>query len=325
MGRRRSDHATYSAGPRTKARCRPSRRRSECWRVGTHCISAPGSTIARLRRSGPCSRDVTPRTRATGLPWSWTRGTTVVRRSSSRSTRAGCDGTACFRPTLWTTPPTRSGNPACDRIAPAGRWRYGSLSRSSGSIVGTTRGVCSSSAISNDAARKTFFLTSPREEDASVSRSGSLTGLAEEPAQRHLEATPYVTGRGEYTHPGFGARSATAVTTSPRAVPIFGSAWAVVSRSTRRSIPIGQVEVDPAIVNLTDNETFFDEKRPFFLEGSNLFSFAQVSAYNTAGFPGVFNSRRIGRSPQRDLAERCSCILRRADRDPNPGSTQADR
>jgi hypothetical protein len=63
----------------------------------------------------------------------------------------------------------------------------------------------------------------------------------------------------------------------------------------------GQVEVDPAIVNLSAFETFFDEKRPFFLEGASLFSFGQNNAYNTAGYPSVFNSRRIGRPPQRDL------------------------
>jgi hypothetical protein len=65
----------------------------------------------------------------------------------------------------------------------------------------------------------------------------------------------------------------------------------------------GQVEVDPAIVNLSANETFFDEKRPFFLEGASLFSFAQVNAWNVAGYPPVFNSRRIGRTPQRDLGD----------------------
>ena len=35
----------------------------------------------------------------------------------------------------------------------------------------------------------------------------------------------------------------------------------------------GQVEVDPAVVNLTAFETFFQEKRPFFVEGSGLFGF----------------------------------------------------
>ena len=144
----------------------------------------------------------------------------------------------------------------------------------------------------------------PKDEHASVSRFGSLTGLAGLPAQRHLEATPYVTGRGEYTHPGFGDpfRDGSDYFTTGGADVRVGVGGNLALDATINP-DFGQVEVDPAIVNLTDNETFFDEKRPFFLEGSSLFSFAQVNAYNTAGFPGVFNSRRIGRSPQRDLAD----------------------
>ena len=65
----------------------------------------------------------------------------------------------------------------------------------------------------------------------------------------------------------------------------------------------GQVEVDPAVVNLTAFETFFEEKRPFFIEGANIFSnFGRGGANNFWGFnrsePMLFYSRRIGRSPQ---------------------------
>lgn len=48
----------------------------------------------------------------------------------------------------------------------------------------------------------------------------------------------------------------------------------------------GQVEADPAVVNLSAYEIFFEERRPFFLEGSDLF-----------GSRGLFYSRRIGGSP----------------------------
>jgi Domain of unknown function (DUF5916) len=53
-----------------------------------------------------------------------------------------------------------------------------------------------------------------------------------------------------------------------------------------------QVEQDPAVLNLTVFETFFPEKRPFFLEDSKTF----VLPYSQ--FP-LFNSRRIGQSPGR--------------------------
>ncbi len=61
----------------------------------------------------------------------------------------------------------------------------------------------------------------------------------------------------------------------------------------------GQVEVDPAVVNLTAFETFFQEKRPFFVEGSNLFQFGSPGCNVNCG-PGMdlFYSRRIGRAPQ---------------------------
>ncbi|AHG89000.1 hypothetical protein J421_1463 [Gemmatirosa kalamazoonensis] len=53
----------------------------------------------------------------------------------------------------------------------------------------------------------------------------------------------------------------------------------------------GQVEADPATVNLTAFETFFDERRPFFQEGTGIFSFG-------ADATRLFYSRRIGRAPQ---------------------------
>jgi hypothetical protein len=64
----------------------------------------------------------------------------------------------------------------------------------------------------------------------------------------------------------------------------------------------GQVEVDPAVVNLSVSETYFNEKRPFFIEGSNIFSFGYGGSNNNWGFnwsnPDHFYSRRIGRIPQ---------------------------
>jgi hypothetical protein len=58
----------------------------------------------------------------------------------------------------------------------------------------------------------------------------------------------------------------------------------------------GQVEADPAVVNLTAFETFFSERRPFFVEGSGTFNFGLDC--NDGDCTGLFYSRRIGRSPQ---------------------------
>ncbi len=53
----------------------------------------------------------------------------------------------------------------------------------------------------------------------------------------------------------------------------------------------GQVEADPALLNLSAFEVRFDERRPFFLEGNNLFRC-------NGPCEGLFYTRRIGRSPQ---------------------------
>ncbi len=53
----------------------------------------------------------------------------------------------------------------------------------------------------------------------------------------------------------------------------------------------GQVEADPSVLNLTAYEVFYDEKRPFFLEGNNILN------YN-AGDDLLFYSRRIGAAPE---------------------------
>lgn len=52
----------------------------------------------------------------------------------------------------------------------------------------------------------------------------------------------------------------------------------------------GQVESDPSVMNLSAFETFYGEKRPFFLEGANIFSFDMGDA-------SLFYSRRIGHAP----------------------------
>lgn len=52
----------------------------------------------------------------------------------------------------------------------------------------------------------------------------------------------------------------------------------------------GQVELDPSVMNLTAYETFYDEKRPFFLEGKHILDFAN-------GNDMMFYTRRIGAAP----------------------------
>ncbi|MBT1703660.1 DUF5916 domain-containing protein [Chryseosolibacter indicus] len=59
----------------------------------------------------------------------------------------------------------------------------------------------------------------------------------------------------------------------------------------------GQVEADPSQVNLSAFRLFFEERRPFFIEGNNTLNFPIVS-FNSNN---LFYSRRIGRTPQREI------------------------
>ncbi|MBC8044702.1 MAG: carbohydrate binding family 9 domain-containing protein, partial [Rhizobacter sp.] len=64
----------------------------------------------------------------------------------------------------------------------------------------------------------------------------------------------------------------------------------------------GQAEVDPAVVNLSAYEVFYEERRSFFIEGSSIFDFGNGGANDSWNFnwgnPQFFYSRRIGRRPQ---------------------------
>jgi len=72
----------------------------------------------------------------------------------------------------------------------------------------------------------------------------------------------------------------------------------------------GQVEVDPAVVNLTAFETFLEERRPFFVEGAGYFGLGGLNCFfcSNVSSLSMLNTRRIGRSPQmpamRDSAAR---------------------
>ena len=63
----------------------------------------------------------------------------------------------------------------------------------------------------------------------------------------------------------------------------------------------GQVEADPSEVNLTAFESYFSERRPFFVEGKNIYQFQPSSSIviHNMGADNLFYSRRIGRYPHR--------------------------
>ena len=145
----------------------------------------------------------------------------------------------------------------------------------------------------------------PRNESGLASRMAQLTGLPPLRPPKHLELRPYVSGRSEWVAPG---RLGDPFNDGHR---LRGGAGADVKYGLASNLTLdatvnpdfGQVEVDPAVVNLTAFETFFDEKRPFFIEGSQAFAgYGKSGASVTTSFfrpdPILFYSRRIGRVPQ---------------------------
>ncbi len=87
----------------------------------------------------------------------------------------------------------------------------------------------------------------------------------------------------------------------------------------------GQVEADPSQVNLTAYETYFSEKRPFFIEGNNITNFNIGLGDGNMGNDNLFYSRRIGREPQGYPRSRESGIHRCADIYKHSGGSQTDR
>ena len=144
----------------------------------------------------------------------------------------------------------------------------------------------------------------PKTESGLASRMGHLDGLDGVVPRRTVELIPYVVTRAEYVEPeagdpfNDGARAFAGT-----GVDLKYRMTSSLSLDGTVNPDFGQVEVDPAVVNLTAFETFFEEKRPFFIEGANIFSnFGRGGANNFWGFnraePMLFYSRRIGRAPQ---------------------------
>jgi Domain of unknown function (DUF5916) len=142
-------------------------------------------------------------------------------------------------------------------------------------------------------------------------RFGHLRGLTIHRAPGKAEILPYVVGRssnvpGDATDPFY----------DPHAMDGRVGADARVLLTSNLTLnatvnpDFGQVEVDPAVVNLSAFETFLEERRPFFVEGAGYFGLGGLSCFfcSNVSSLSMLNTRRIGRSPQmpamRDTADR---------------------
>ncbi|MEO7361955.1 MAG: DUF5916 domain-containing protein, partial [Gemmatimonadaceae bacterium] len=139
-----------------------------------------------------------------------------------------------------------------------------------------------------------------RSESGGPQRFGHLDGLRIAHTGRHLELLPYLASV---------ARAIEADKQDPFNHGVKSSArlgadvkYLLTSNLTLDATinpDFGQVEVDPAVVNLSAFETSFNEKRPFFVEGSGVFGFGGLNCYFCSNVSSLsaFYSRRIGRAP----------------------------
>ena len=133
-------------------------------------------------------------------------------------------------------------------------------------------------------------------------RFGHLTGLRTGASPARGEIVPYVVGRSTNLPPGDAADPFNDPHKMDGRVGVDAKLLVTSNLTLNATInpDFGQVEVDPAVVNLSAFETFFEERRPFFVEGSGLFSFGGLNCFFCSNVSGLslFYSRRIGRAPQ---------------------------
>jgi len=130
------------------------------------------------------------------------------------------------------------------------------------------------------------WVAKPRGERGEVSFFGHMVFEDRVPSPRRLELMPYALARGEFVPSSNGEGGGSVGLDARMGLGTGATLSATVNPD------FGQVEQDPAVLNLSVFETFFPEKRPFFLEDSRTF----VPPYSLFQ---LFHSRRIGRSPGR--------------------------
>ncbi len=155
---------------------------------------------------------------------------------------------------------------------------------------------------------RSFLVCTPSNGSGFVSRFVDLVGMEEVQPPPRLEVLPYITTRAEYLN----HEAADPFNDgSHMAAGLGGDLKLGIGSNLTLDATVnpdfGQVEVDPAVVNLSDVETFFEERRPFFVEGASIFEFGYGGANDNWGFnwasPSFLYSRRIGRAPQAELPD----------------------
>lgn len=129
-----------------------------------------------------------------------------------------------------------------------------------------------------------------------------LKGIKNIKPPKRFELTPYITGnhgilKTEDDNPFFNGKVSDINVGTDLKIGIGNN----LTIDATLNPDFGQVEVDPSVLNLSAFETFYQEKRPFFIEGASIFRFGTGGPTNRMNFgtmePHLFYSRRIGKYP----------------------------
>jgi hypothetical protein len=127
---------------------------------------------------------------------------------------------------------------------------------------------------------------------------GELRGIKGIKPQKQLEIQPYIVTKTERMQREEGNPFATGKSSG---VDVGLDAKIGITSDITLDLTVnpdyGQVEADPSQVNLSAFRLFFQERRPFFIEGNNTLNFP-ITDFNSNN---LFYSRRIGRKPQEDV------------------------
>ena len=130
----------------------------------------------------------------------------------------------------------------------------------------------------------------PLKNNGHVFSFGEMHGMTDPPKPRGFELLPYVMGK---------YKREPEIQGSPyQKGRLWGGSAGLDAKVALQDFTLdltvnpdfGQVALDPSVMNLTTYETFYDENRPFFLEGKHIFDFPM-------GNDMMFYTRRIGAAP----------------------------
>jgi len=143
-----------------------------------------------------------------------------------------------------------------------------------------------------------------RDQQGFMSRSGTITGITGVPPARQLELLPYsVAG---ITDPSIPGGSDELDQSGSFGVDVKYGITPDLTLNATIQPDFGQIEADPSVLNLSPYETYYDEKRPFFIEGAQFFWHPDFT---------MFYSRRIGTGSENSRIRTAAKLTGKTSRD----------